>query len=68
MCCAQICWKWRKVVTAEPLKDAGFRAFLDNQQYSANGILRYERIFGPGFVSTGGLDTTKARPLLKSFF
>jgi phosphoethanolamine N-methyltransferase len=28
-------------------------------QYTRNGILRYERIFGRGFVSTGGLTTTK---------
>ena len=57
----QICWKWRKAVSAEPRGGPGFRAFLDTCQYSASGILRYERIFGPGFVSTGGLDTTKAR-------
>lgn len=54
----QICWKWKKVVTAEPVRDS-FRAFLDTKQYSPNGILRYERIFGPGFVSTGGLETTQ---------
>ena len=54
----QICWKWRKVVTTEPQKGT-FRAFLDSVQYSRTGILRYERIFGPGFVSTGGLETTK---------
>ena len=54
----QICWKWRKVVTDEPQRD-NFRAFLDGVQYSRTGILRYERIFGPGFVSTGGLETTK---------
>lgn len=33
--------------------------FLDAGQYSRNGILRYERIFGHTFVSTGGLETTK---------
>ena len=54
----QICWKWRKVVTDKPQRD-NFRAFLDGVQYSRTGILRYERIFGPGFVSTGGLETTK---------
>ena len=54
----QICWKWRKVVTAEAQR-SNFRAFLDGVQYSRTGILRYERIFGPGFVSTGGLETTK---------
>lgn len=36
-----------------------FRHFLDNQQYQTNGILRYERIFGQGYVSTGGFETTK---------
>lgn len=33
--------------------------FLDAGQYSRNGILRYERIFGHTFVSTGGLATTE---------
>ncbi|TRY80587.1 hypothetical protein TCAL_11633 [Tigriopus californicus] len=33
--------------------------FLDDGQYSKNGILRYERIFGHTFVSTGGLATTQ---------
>ncbi|GFQ07279.1 phosphoethanolamine n-methyltransferase [Phtheirospermum japonicum] len=39
--------------------DRGFQKFLDNVQYKCNGILRYERVFGQGYVSTGGLDTTK---------
>jgi phosphoethanolamine N-methyltransferase len=34
------------------------REFMDHQQYSRNGVLRYEKIFGAGFVSTGGVDTT----------
>jgi len=33
--------------------------FLDAGQYQKNGILRYERIFGETFVSTGGEATTK---------
>lgn len=37
------------------------RSFLDSTQYSTTSILRYERIFGSGFVSTGGLETTKVR-------
>ena len=32
--------------------------FLDHKQYTLNGILRYEKIFGDGFVSTGGIETT----------
>ena len=36
-----------------------FQEFLDNQQYSSKGILRYEKVFGRTFISTGGLETTK---------
>lgn len=52
----QICWLWKKVGSEE---DKGFQKFLDNVQYKCNGILRYERIFGQGYVSTGGFETTK---------
>ncbi|KAK6127617.1 hypothetical protein DH2020_038634 [Rehmannia glutinosa] len=52
----QICWIWQKVSSDD---DRGFQKFLDNVQYKCSGILRYERVFGQGFVSTGGLDTTK---------
>jgi hypothetical protein len=38
--------------------------FLDDGQYSRNGILRYERIFGDTFVSTGGVETTKVAFLI----
>ncbi|GJN15117.1 hypothetical protein PR202_gb02008 [Eleusine coracana subsp. coracana] len=40
-------------------EDKGFQRFLDNVQYKASGILRYERVFGEGYVSTGGVETTK---------
>ncbi|CAD6230199.1 unnamed protein product [Miscanthus lutarioriparius] len=52
----EICWLWQKVNSSE---DGGFQSFLDNVQYKATGILRYERIFGDGYVSTGGAETTK---------
>ncbi|KAF8696103.1 hypothetical protein HU200_036993 [Digitaria exilis] len=52
----QICWLWKKVDSSE---DGGFQSFLDSVQYKANSILRYERIFGDGYVSTGGSETTK---------
>ncbi|XP_065849942.1 phosphoethanolamine N-methyltransferase 1-like [Euphorbia lathyris] len=52
----QICWLWKKVSSQD---DKGFQRFLDTVQYKSNGILRYERVFGQGFVSTGGLETTK---------
>jgi hypothetical protein len=48
----QICWIWQKVSSYE---DKGFQRFLDNVQYKSNGILRYERVFGQGYVSTGGI-------------
>lgn len=35
------------------------KEFMDNRQYTRNGVLRYEKIFGSGFISTGGLETTK---------
>ncbi|XP_068305555.1 phosphoethanolamine N-methyltransferase 1-like [Pyrus communis] len=52
----QICWLWQKVPSEN---DRGFQQFLDNVQYKNTGILRYERVFGRGFVSTGGIETTK---------
>src|SRR5262249_60488610 len=33
--------------------------FDNNGQYSRTGILRYEKIFGAGYVSTGGHATTE---------
>jgi len=52
----QIYWKFVKV-EKEP-DQVEFRHFLDHVQYSRNGILRYEKLFGHGFVSTGGQETT----------
>ncbi|CAN6885937.1 unnamed protein product, partial [Brassica oleracea] len=52
----QICWIWQKVSSEN---GRGFQRFLDNVQYKSSGILRYERVFGQGFVSTGGIETTK---------
>ena len=40
-------------------KSEEMQQFLDQNQYSSNSILRYEKIFGRGFVSSGGLETTK---------
>ncbi|KAI0491653.1 hypothetical protein KFK09_025913 [Dendrobium nobile] len=52
----KICWLWQKLKSND---DRGFQRFLDNVQYKSSGILRYERVFGDGFVSTGGIETTK---------
>ena len=43
--------------------------WLDGNQYTRNGILRYERIFGDDFISTGGVETTEVcSTLLPCFF
>jgi len=43
-----------------------FQDFLDEVQYSRQGVARYEWIFGEGYLSTGGLETTQEIvPLLK---
>lgn len=46
-------------VVREARRPGTVRSFLDSTQYSTTSILRYERIFGSGFVSTGGIETTK---------
>eukprot|EP00897_Mesotaenium_endlicherianum_P007749 jgi/Mesen1/7001/ME000365S06140 len=57
----QLCWLWQKVKMGSSAEDGGVsqQGFLDAGQYSTHGIRRYERVFGDGFVSSGGLDTTK---------
>ena len=62
----QIRWVYKKVnvddadsVDSAPVgDDHPTSEQLDATQYTETGILRYERIFGAGFVSTGGLTTT----------
>eukprot|EP00117_Sycon_ciliatum_P013850 scpid88188/ scgid14351/ Phosphoethanolamine N-methyltransferase len=68
----QMCWSWQKATTipvAETADCFGYqsmREFLDQQQYSENGILRYEKMFGKNYVSTGGPETTaEFVPMLK---
>jgi len=58
----QVTWLAQKHVGERQNDVPGFQSFqefLDKSQYSMNGILRYEKIFGPGFVSTGGKETTE---------
>ncbi|XP_022097659.1 phosphoethanolamine N-methyltransferase-like [Acanthaster planci] len=57
----QFCWLMQKVKrnTAVNHGFETFQQFLDSQQYTRQGILRYEKIFGDGYVSTGGSQTTK---------
>lgn len=57
----QMCWLLQKHPRS-PNPQTGFstfQQFLDNQQYTRQGILRYEKMFGAGYVSTGGPSTTK---------
>ncbi|KAJ0397192.1 hypothetical protein ATCC90586_007630 [Pythium insidiosum] len=55
----QVCFTYVKEVK-EGTKEsvATFQKFLDEQQYSNKSITRYEKIFGKGYVSTGGQSTT----------
>ncbi|XP_057204825.1 phosphoethanolamine methyltransferase isoform X2 [Triplophysa rosa] len=59
----QLCWILQKVRRDVVEQHQGgfstFQQFLDNQQYTRRGILRYEKMFGSGYVSTGGPSTTK---------
>lgn len=57
----QICWLLEKVPRSSDTENGfdTFQQFLDNQQYTNRGILRYEKMFGAGYVSTGGPSTTK---------
>ena len=41
---------------------------MDNNQYLKNGILRYQRVFGYTFVSTGGKQTTEVCKKFESKF
>ncbi len=61
----QLCWLMQKVRRDVDQQHQGgfstFQEFLDSQQYTRRGILRYEKMFGSGYVSTGGCSTTKVR-------
>ena len=54
----QFSWLWNKVLLKDGAKGS-MQEFLDNNQYNRAGILMYERVFGQGFVSPGGMTTTK---------
>ena len=52
-----MCFLFQKV---KLLNHHGFKTikeFFDQKQYSTNGILRYEKIYGKGYISTGGQET-----------
>lgn len=54
----QVCWKWQKKVDGIGAANAQ-RHFLDGAQYTMDGITKYQLMFGNGFVSPGGLETTE---------
>lgn len=58
----QICFTYVKQLRPATSGDAdvptSFQHFLDEHQYSTRSITRYEKIFGAGYVSTGGQGTT----------
>jgi phosphoethanolamine N-methyltransferase len=39
--------------------DTTSQVYDNNGQYSRKGILRYEKVFGSGYISTGGRETTQ---------
>ena len=41
-----------------PTETATSTKYDNNGQYSRTGILRYEKVFGHGYISTGGPETT----------
>ena len=55
----QICWLAHKSLLSRQNGGLSFQEFLDTNQYTRDGILGYEKIFGKHFISTGGPDTTK---------
>ncbi|KAL2077281.1 hypothetical protein ACEWY4_026785 [Coilia grayii] len=57
----QVCWLLQRAQRDDDQQGGftTFQQFLDNQQYTRRGILRYEKMFGAGYVSTGGPSTTK---------
>ncbi|KAE9613838.1 putative phosphoethanolamine N-methyltransferase [Lupinus albus] len=52
----QICWIWQKLKSQD---DRRFQQFLDRVEYNSKSISRYECVYGHGFASAGGLETTK---------
>jgi phosphoethanolamine N-methyltransferase len=47
-----------KIVNPLDEQKSASQEFLDTQQYAIKSVLKYERIFGKYFVSTGGKETT----------
>jgi phosphoethanolamine N-methyltransferase len=44
----QVWWIWEKCTSGHLVR------YLDTQQYDYNSVFRYEKLYGSGFISTGG--------------
>ena len=44
----QVWWIWEKCTSGHLIR------YLDTQQYDYNSVFRYEKLYGDGFISTGG--------------
>lgn len=53
----QVCFLFQKVKLLNHHGYKTIKEFFDQKQYSTNGILRYEKIYGKGYISTGGQET-----------
>lgn len=47
------------MTTPSPATDSSAPTYDNNGQYTRTGILRYEKVFGDGYISTGGHETTE---------
>src|SRR5215212_828737 len=46
-------------MTVQQTAETSKTQYDNNGQYTRKGILRYEKIFGDGYISTGGPETTQ---------
>ena len=59
----QYCWLWQKDTKDESERYMQLQTFLDQNQYTTHGIQRYEKIYGKGFVSSGGEQLVKVEEI-----
>ncbi|KAI3388955.1 hypothetical protein SNEBB_002866 [Seison nebaliae] len=55
----QIYWLYEKKKGLPYKGFETFQSFLDNRQYETTSIIRYESVYGDGYISTGGEETTQ---------
>lgn len=59
--CNQICWLVHKSERRTLLNNgfSNYQEYLDKHLYSVHNIRSYETVFGEGFISSGGMETTQ---------